>query len=55
HISGINIDTSFSKFIVQLVDATIHRHVSLFAVTDTDESLANMLTDMIINLISARK
>lgn len=55
HISGINIDTSFSKFIVQLVDATIHRHVSLFAVTDTDESLANMLTDMIIDLISVYK
>lgn len=54
-MGGIKIDKSFSKFIVQLVDATIHRHVNLFPIASTDEELTELLTKMVIDLISARK
>ncbi|MEJ2252042.1 MAG: hypothetical protein P8Y97_20575 [Candidatus Lokiarchaeota archaeon] len=54
-MGGIHIDKSFSRFLVQTVDATIHRHVTLFPIANTDEELTEMLTKMVIDLISSNK
>ncbi|MFW9996207.1 MAG: TetR/AcrR family transcriptional regulator [Candidatus Odinarchaeota archaeon] len=51
---GIEIEEKFSKFIIQVVDATIHRHVILIPAAPSDEELADALTGLVFDLLSAR-
>lgn len=49
---GKKIDENFSKLVIDIVDATIHRHVLLIPSAPTDEEFANALADLILNLLS---
>ena len=49
---GKKIDENYSKLVIDIVDATIHRHVLLIPSAPTDEEFANALADLILNLLS---
>ncbi|MFX0091591.1 MAG: TetR/AcrR family transcriptional regulator [Candidatus Hodarchaeota archaeon] len=52
---GREIDEKFSKFIIQIVDAVIHRHVILIPGAPTDKEFADALTGLIFDLLSTRE
>ena len=52
---GRKIDEKFSKFVLQMIDAVIHRHVTLIPSAPTDKEFAHMLTDLILDILSSRK
>ncbi|MFX0067022.1 MAG: TetR/AcrR family transcriptional regulator [Candidatus Hermodarchaeota archaeon] len=52
---GCEIEEKFSKFVIQIVDAAIHRHVTLIPSAPTDKEFADALTGIIFDLLSTRK
>ncbi|MFW9848766.1 MAG: TetR/AcrR family transcriptional regulator [Candidatus Thorarchaeota archaeon] len=52
---GKKVDESYAKFLMDIIDAVIHRHVILIPSAPTDEEFSNALTDMILELISSQE
>ncbi|MFW9768032.1 MAG: TetR/AcrR family transcriptional regulator [Candidatus Thorarchaeota archaeon] len=52
---GKKIDENFAKFVIDIVDAAIHRHILLIPSAPTDEEFANALADLVLNLLSSQQ